>query len=515
MFPLPLPLLAYIETHHRLFRLPSLLYRRAPEILFDAPWRLDPGRNLPAFLFIKDSDLFPIELKKITTAIGLLDIHRIFFLEFQPDIKYVNSRFYYQTFEIPLPEGYSGKVALNFKLDYISGNKDRFVLNDNIPTLPHSPCMVTVSKEKLPIPENWIAGDTHFHSNYTCDEVEYGAPIKVIPLIAKAIGLSFTFLLDHSYDLDDRNPFADSGSFVKQSDDSKTASDESFTILSGEELSAINRRGKTVHAGYVNSAVFKQGYRDSGRTMGTKGDSLITDLEHDKNSILFAAHPGFKPSLLEKLLLNRGEWSNADIDDVTILQIMNGPIDKEFFRSRKLWIDALLRGKKVFVIAGNDAHGDFSKTRKITLPFLSVKENNSHVYGKNRTYIPINTSIIDSIKNGLAVISNGAFIELTVLQGAISISTGSGFKGTAVSNIDVITSEEFGHFTSVRLYQGNIGDRNEKIISEWKPDNKQLQLNLSFPIQPTTNGYIRAEAYTLPPSGILTFAATNPIWMAQ
>jgi hypothetical protein len=337
MLPLPMPAFGYVEIHHRLLKLPSMLFRKSPEIIFDAPWRSECGKNLPAFHLIKDANLFPITLLKITAAIGLLDVHRIFFLEFEPEQKEISTLFYHQVFNIPLPDNYGGRVTLNFKLDYIQAGKEKFVLNDNIPTLPHSPCMVNIAKSPLPLPLGWIAGDAHFHSNFTCDEVEYGAPISVISSMAKSIGLSFAFLLDHSYDLDTRSPyFREEASFGTQKGDVLKNSDDTFIVFHGEEVSAINKKGKSVHAGLVNSIDFEKGYRDSGRTISRSGDATIYELNKKqlpKDALLFAAHPGHRPSFLESTLLNRGCWANDDIADNSVMHFLYGAFNKEFFKS--------------------------------------------------------------------------------------------------------------------------------------------------------------------------------------
>ncbi|MBL8024844.1 MAG: CehA/McbA family metallohydrolase, partial [Fibrobacteres bacterium] len=517
LFPL-LQVFSYIETHHRLNWLPSLLFRREPEIVFDAPHRLNPGLNLPAFMFIKDANRFPIHLKKITAAIGLLDVHRIFFLEFAPETESLNDKFYLQKFEIPLPDEYYGKVSLNFKLDYISDGKEKFALNDNIPYLQHTPYMVNISDSPLPLAEGWIAGDAHFHSSFTDDEVEYGAPVETVPLIGKAAGLSFAFLLDHSYDLDPRNPFTEPGSFERQHGDAAKATDAAFAVVKGEELSAINKAGKTVHAGLVNPSRFRQGYRDSGRIMSKEGDTLLSELETvEENELLFAAHPGFKPVLLEKLLLNRGGWSNQDIDSVRVIQLINGYTNAEFFRNRKLWIDALLRGRTVFVVAGNDAHGDYSKTRKIGVPLFTSNENMTHVFGVNRTLVPsaVNAdSIIRAIKSGRGVVSNGPFLMLQAMQSGTIFETGRKIKGAAVLKIDVLSTKEFGSIQTVRLYSGIIGSLRENVLKEWHFTGDTLSSELTIDVEPSELTYVRAEVYTdkKRDSGMI-FAATNPIWM--
>ena len=49
-------MLTYAEIHYRPFGIPSLVYRKQPEILFDAPRRVAPGNPIPLFILIKDAE---------------------------------------------------------------------------------------------------------------------------------------------------------------------------------------------------------------------------------------------------------------------------------------------------------------------------------------------------------------------------------------------------------------------------------------------------------------------------
>jgi hypothetical protein len=76
-FSLPKLLLAgallfflYAETHYHFRFAPSLLYRRRPEIIADAPHRLEPGKALPVLLIIKDAHRFPVALQQVRAEIS-------------------------------------------------------------------------------------------------------------------------------------------------------------------------------------------------------------------------------------------------------------------------------------------------------------------------------------------------------------------------------------------------------------------------------------------------------------
>ncbi len=57
-------LYTYAEIHYTFFRY-SLINRRYPELITDAPWRVDPGESIPIVCLVKDADQFPIKLKRI------------------------------------------------------------------------------------------------------------------------------------------------------------------------------------------------------------------------------------------------------------------------------------------------------------------------------------------------------------------------------------------------------------------------------------------------------------------
>ena len=62
LFPALGPFLLYAELHPRLFPFPNILNRRFPEILADAPSRINRNSKLPILVLVKDSHLYPVEL---------------------------------------------------------------------------------------------------------------------------------------------------------------------------------------------------------------------------------------------------------------------------------------------------------------------------------------------------------------------------------------------------------------------------------------------------------------------
>ncbi len=62
-------MLSYVEVHFRPWFTPNLMYTKQPEIVFDAPSRIEPGCPIPVFIIIKDANLFPVQLETIVIQV--------------------------------------------------------------------------------------------------------------------------------------------------------------------------------------------------------------------------------------------------------------------------------------------------------------------------------------------------------------------------------------------------------------------------------------------------------------
>ncbi len=511
----------YVETHYRFKAGFTFLSRKAPEILFDAPFRIDPGQPITAILIIKDADKFPIELINITAAITLSPKHRIFIKEIKPDEQFISTNLFYQTMAFPLPDDFSGMVRLTFKLDLKINNKKTFVLNDNIPFASHSDYAVYASSDPLPALPGYIYGETHFHSHLTNDQVEYGIPLKAVPALAQSMGLKFAFATDHSYDLDTRNPFNKSKETFAELNETAALSNHDFILVPGEEVSVKNRRGKTVHICVINNPHFIEGYGDCGRSMfQTTCSHSIENIVKETGSpetLVFAAHPGYKEGLFERLLLNRGRWDINDYDDgLHITQFWNGNMDKSFFRGKRDWVSLLLAGKRIFAIGGNDAHGDFNRTRKIGIPFITIKEDKTQRFGTVRTAVKTDsltsTGIIAAIKAGRVIMTNGPFACLKVLYNDTIYETGDTLQvGQFKVLISALSTLEFGQLSFITLIKGTINNKENKIFTTRATDKEKYCYSADLPIAIDKPSYLRLEVTSKAGNNIF-YAFSNPIF---
>lgn len=108
------------------------------------------------------------------------------------------------------------------------------------------------------INQDWFCGDAHFHTFYSDNFVEFGAPVEASAEAAKTIGLDWFAVTDHSFDLDSDEGKIDIKDALRgNTHDEKVkwaeykadcaAVDSDVKCLLGEEVSVVNSRGRYVH----------------------------------------------------------------------------------------------------------------------------------------------------------------------------------------------------------------------------------------------------------------------------
>lgn len=552
----------YPEIHYRFKYFPfSFYYKREPEILIDIPHKSISSNNnkrFPVFLIVKDADQFPIYLKELDFQFRFpagfgQDIvkHKVFF----KDGKLIKNSIFKETFYFDLSSETidHGIVSLtcNISIDIVNSKGvrvDKTFINDNFSfgkSTKKSLDFFINDDEKLF--DNYYQGDLHYHSDYTKDQVEFGAPLSMTKECGKFLGMKFTLITDHSYDLDDmednylkRDP--DVKQFHKMKDECKELSDEEFRLINSEEVTVKNNRGRNVHLIVANEEKFFHGTGDDAEQwLKTTSENSISDVlasikTNNINSIAIAAHPFVKTPFLEGLLINRGEWSKSDVLNayknygLNLIQILNGELDEGFFIGLKIWIELLLDSKKMFIVAGNDAHGNFSSFRQIELPMMRMVKKKIQLYGKCRTVVygekPENSvSILERIKKGSSYITNGAHIDFLVsfnnrdyrFGENVEVSTFSGTASVKSSiNFKIASSIFSGYIRSVKIFCGNLIEKKEFVVYEDKVEGddlyfeeKELELfDFGF------DRYYRLEIETYYANNKeIKMVLSNPIWI--
>ncbi|MCX6640994.1 MAG: hypothetical protein NTW14_11045 [bacterium] len=498
-----LPLIAlYPEIHYRFKLFPFCRYfRRQPEIIADAPYRLDPGQSLPVLLIVKDADRSPVTLEKV-------DVHAdCGHLQFDQPItlptQEIRDHFWQHIEWIELPDAAPciWKVSVRWQVR-INGRSHQF-WTDNLPGLSHRALEVTQSGRPLPAKPGWVFGDMHVHTVYTEDQVEFGAPLIAYPALGPAMGCSFAFAADHSYDLDDQP-----GSYYKIDPElrryraradhlDRLAKTESgrFVLLPGYELSVSNSRDRNVHLLLINQQTFLPGTGDSAERW------LITTCELnaaealqrlDVGTLAVAAHPRMRPPLLEKLLLRRGRWEMNDLHDPELwgLQVCNGAFDAGFRAGLQVWVEGLLQGRRWKIVAGSDAHGNFNRFRQVGFPMLRLVESNEQLFGCVWTGVKLekhlnSENLLEALKLQPSLISNGPFA-------GVELQRGTDDKQSAVAQ--AISSPEFGDIESVRLLHGQFGELRESTVLEVSSvGSTQYTGRAALSVK---DGYLRMEVMT-------------------
>ncbi|MDD8017422.1 MAG: hypothetical protein PHP42_03505 [Bacteroidota bacterium] len=529
------PFFLYAETHYRFKYFLSFLKKSEPEILVDAPHRLDPDAALPIMLLVKDADTYPIDILSITVFMhqGNKQVYQqVFDLG---DQESVASHYWWKIFSVPFTgdsETLFGLLTVDVEIRFRQNNKIKTIRNNNYRTSSKTPLKIYRSKTHLPLFPGWIYGDAHTHSTLTEDQVEFGSPIAASPTLCKAMGLSFFCVTDHSYDLDDRldnylvnDPTLPKWNQLHQEVDDCNQKENNFVVVRGEEVSCTNSDGRNVHLLLLGTRKFFHGSGDSAEKW------LRTNCEHtaadvlflkDRTVAAFAGHPTEEVPFIQQLLINRGEWTKKDMSNeyVNGIQILNGEYAESFINGLDVWKWLLLKGEKKFILAGNDAHGNFNRFIQIGMPFVSIREKENQLFGKMKTALFSSLSeerIVSAIQYGNSVITNGPMLTIELETESNNVGKiGESITGRKfLVKIHAVSTREFGKFRSLKIISGTVGKK-ERNLYEWKNFTDPLRMHLITDWETVTSfSYIRAEAFTYDADGIdgEGFCYTNPIWI--
>jgi hypothetical protein len=483
---------------------------------------------MPVLILVKDSHHFPVLLNSYTIKIA--QNGEIIFSSSDSIDKEIKQPWWQLDAFVDVI-GIAGLISIDVTVDYTINEKRKSCINHNLPLLPNRALSCLVAESGLPGPSGLVWGDLHYHTNLTDDMVEFGAPLDSTLLAARAIGLDFYCCTDHSYDLDDLP-----GSWSK-TDPELTKWNHSRQqiieinennpecIIASEEVTVRNKRGRNVHALLLNNKKFIPGSGDGAEKMipfsSEHSTSDIYELIED-NSILIAAHPLTPVPLFQWLFVKRGKWMWDDLTQpgLTGMQILNGALDTGFYKGRDIWIKLLLSGYKKYIFAGNDAHGNFNIFRQIKTPMISLHEKNEQVFGDCRTGI-ISSSrsqpdILDGIKSGNCIITNGPFINLVISSNGINAKLGETVSFDIFEiNLDGISSSEFGRIVDFKLFKGIIGEDLENCIIHKSNSHATYNISIKDNFRYSQDCYYRGEILTIDSGGIERMGMTNPIWIRK
>jgi len=523
------PIFLYAETHYRFRFFLSLLRKREPEIIADAPHRLNSNSSLPILILVKDAHLFPVKLDEITVVIrskgSIVCIRKLLNSSIE-----INDKLWWRVFEISIKD-VTGAIECDVIFEVNINNHKRLYHNDNHRTSSHRPLNVFISSDPLPKFEGLYFGECHSHSNYTDDQVEFGSPLGASVHLCRSIGLSFFCVTDHSYDLDDAidNYLTNDPNFPKwhklQNEvNGLNSLVTDFKIIRGEEVTCRNSSDQNVHLLLLGNKMFFAGSGDGAEQwLKTQSEYSCSEVlkEKELSTLAYAAHPCEPVPFLQRLLLHRGKWPERDIINPNLsgIQFANGQLSGGFKEGYCLWIKALLQGKRIFALAGNDAHGNFNRFRQIGIPFVKIHEMEHQLFGKMRTGVFLDSlsedNILNSIRSGMSIITDGPVVNMRVISSPQKMtSLGYSYSGTShVVLLEVRSSTEYGSIESLKVFKGNIGQKEIELVSEKHISCHNVDREFSFETE--SESYIRAEVWTssMDSNDIQShFCMTNPIW---
>ena len=516
-----LPPLLYAETHYRFKYFFSYLKKREPGIIADIPSRVTRGNNVPILIIVKNADQYPVRvvtvevlennrtLRKENTERFFDSPYEDFIINFKPD------------------ELSSGSHLIDIRITYRVGDKEKTCHNDNHRGSSHNPLPIFISDTPYPCFDDCVFGETHAHSNYTNDQVEFGASLAATSTLAKSMGLDFFCATDHSYDLDDHmdnflenDPDLKKWHAFKQEVKTLNTNKENILIVPGEEISVRNHRDENVHLLIYNSDVFYPGSGDSAeKWFRNRSELAIADVidQNKGNALVFAAHPAEAPPFLQRLFIKRGHWHLQDCcsEGLTGMQFINDGESSSIRNGIRLWVDTLLLGHRRIGLAGTDAHGNFARYRQIGFPFFTINEHYQHLFGKWRTGVYLNNNpigippILNSIRQGNCFVTDGPALQFKVLSGESWHPMGSTGVTPIKIHLMARSSPEFNSLATVKIFIGSFDSGTEKILIDESFKDERFEYDQTIPLkQVIEKGYLRAEVCTK--SG--SMALSNPIW---
>ena len=499
---------AYNENHMQ----KNIMPLRQPEILADTTQRIERGNTIPVLLIIRHADLFPITLDTITVSVmfqgGKHELEKHDYYD-----KPITDNLWYEMREIAMPDGFTGgRVTIDVKFDIEMNGKKKTIRNDNTPRSAHRPLELNISRTPLPAEKNWYIGDIHFHTAYSENQVEFGAPLDASARMADAYGYNWLAITDHSFDLDDidndtttNDP--DLKKWQRYKDEIKhlTRIQPDVVFISGEENSCGNSLNQNVHLLVLNNENFLPGNGDGYEGPNTPTQPCKYFLDNlPPNAAAYAAHPFEEPNPVSLYIINRGQYTDAELTHPNLSGMEfwnNSPEPQE--AGYKKWISMLLNGSHAFIAAGSDAHGDFQSAFGIARTAVFVPDK------------PTPDTVTAALRKGNSIATSGPFISIKITnkknQNAIPGESISG--KTFTLHLSAISSPEFGPLKNLTVFAGNLDTKNEMPILNLAENQFQspYKHDLTLQIQNLKHFYIRAEAQSSLNDKTF-YVLTNPIW---
>ncbi len=371
-----------------------------------------------------------------------------------------------------------------------------------------------VSEYDLPRVDGWLYGDTHFHSDFTDNPYEYGSPLPMSAEVARATGLAWVTVTDHSYCLGHTKTDEEEEQGNRWSSYKKAVADTNIrypdVLLVAAEEVTVRKYFAGLHVlSYDNPFIEDTHIAGFGTLTMAEVFERILLSPQPRQGFLYAAHPSSNGYIWHEedyaVVMNpryRDLFCGLQIFNEKILMecTTDSSIDRpyldpyEMFKKtdkkkswshdldtgiREHWVEHFLRPslreytqiktlKKYFVLAGSDAHMDFNCAFR-PHPVFFIHTLNDNAFGKVRTlaYLPkeagealTEADLLGALKAGRALLSDGpiVFFSLRKKGDEKEYRFGDTFTIPPGESLDLHiewqSNEEFGPIERIHLFRG-------------------------------------------------------------
>jgi hypothetical protein len=461
--------------------------------ILDAPWRIEKSVS-------------KIPILAIDTGVNWADIYNISVYDHNDGDRFVASTNWTSTQPIDstnTPFFYLFQIDKN-KFLQVDGKVSiiiKFYLHWS-PINWEGPVNVQISSDDIPKIADWYSGDTHQHTNYTYNAVEFGAPIYATKAANNALGLDWMIVTDHSFDM---NPDKWKVSIA----DCDNHSDAVFRVLQGEEVSCY-LVGTDISPSlyqYNHLLVYGADFIPGGEWEDGTGSDYTPEeaiaIAKSEDGITYPAHPFDDDPF-------RDPWMNYSLD-FDGLQIWNHASSDNLVKlglGINKWVDLLLDGRRVFIEGGSDAHGDFNTHAGRVKTYI-------YVPGYNQSALPLRKEILNALREGHSVMTNGPLVVFDINDEVIGNSLNLTKGKAATLHIRWNSTPEFGYLNDIIVKKGIINETNETdtifYLETTGKDNFSGEYKIT--IAPNKSSYYRIEAVSKSAGGETYECFTNPIWV--
>lgn len=363
-----------------------------------------------------------------------------------------------------------------------------------LPNNWEGPIEVEIWNKDLSKIDGWYCGDTHYHSSYTNTKstqwifAELGAPINATTKSLDALGLDWVTITDHS------NSFnIPSNNF----NNFKNECDKNNKCLIGEEVNCRtktsgNLLGDSLPGNHYLAYNLDSPLLDDGQNNVPYCDERV-NLINSISKFGYVAHP---ESTLDVLGIADiiSKWENYSLP-FTGLEVWNKQISTDLDNGLIKWKELLLNGRKIFISAGSDAHGDLNT-----------------YFGKEYTcvYAPYysKSNIFNGLKNGNSFISNNGALTLEISYNNKTVRSGETIEVPKGELLKIDMTYNLEDTCHLSLYQGIIGESNENRDGfGWISSSGTETENERYIFE---DGYYRVDCLN---EGTNKRIYTNPIWI--